>query len=185
MSDTDPIPAWPAEDHHCAPCDLHYAHIGPAEVRETAGAAADLAGAAVRDITRAAGPEALRRRPAPGVWSALEYVCHLRDVYAVYTVRLHRARTEHRPALEPMLNELRARRFGYNRLPPAAVLTELRCNAEGLRAELDRARDLDRPVRRRPGEQRTARWLARQVLHETRHHLDDLRGGTTEGGAAR
>ena len=27
------------------------------------------------------GEEALRRRPAPSVWSALEYTCHVRDTF--------------------------------------------------------------------------------------------------------
>jgi len=30
-------------------------------------------------------------------------------------------------------------------------------------------------VTRLPGEQRTARWLVRQAMHEGQHHLNDIR----------
>ncbi|MDA3664686.1 hypothetical protein PFJ02_22105 [Mycobacterium xenopi] len=53
----------------------------------------------------------------------IEYVCHLRDVYLTYTIRLHRARTEERPTLEPTLNDLRARRFRYNDRDLTAIST--------------------------------------------------------------
>ena len=35
-----------------------------------------------------AGPGDVRRRPAPGTWSALEYGCHVRDVLRRYDERL-------------------------------------------------------------------------------------------------
>ena len=35
----------------------------------------------------------LRRRPAPDVWSPLEYACHTRDVIAVFEERIHRTAT--------------------------------------------------------------------------------------------
>jgi hypothetical protein len=116
-------------------------------------------------------------RPEPGVWSMVEYVCHLRDVFVVYTIRLHRARTEHEPVLEPMLNDLRARRFRYNERELAPVLDELDAAVAGCGAEIDRMGplDWDRHVVRLPGERRTARWLARQAAHEGTHHRADLR----------
>jgi hypothetical protein len=67
----------------------------------------------------------LRVRPEPATWSVIEYLCHLRDVAITTTIRLHRARTEDRPALEPMLNDLRARRFRYADADPHATLAEL------------------------------------------------------------
>ena len=33
------------------------------------------------------GPGDLRRRPAPGKWSAVEYGCHVRDVFRLYDQR--------------------------------------------------------------------------------------------------
>jgi hypothetical protein len=118
----------------------------------------------------------LRRRPDPETWSVLEYVCHLRDVYAATAIRLYRTRTEDRPALEPVFNDLRTARFHYNNRHLAAVLDELADNVGGLRAEVDRVPDggWDREATRRPDELRTARWLVRQAMHEGTHHLRDI-----------
>ncbi|MFJ7217902.1 DinB family protein [Amycolatopsis sp. NPDC098790] len=74
----------------------------------------------------AASRQDLRRRPAPGRWSALECLVHLRDVCVTYTIRVHRARTEDRPVLEPLLNDLRARRFRYNDRSPKECGTSSR-----------------------------------------------------------
>lgn len=69
--------------------------------------------------------EARRRRRHPSEWSVTEYVCHLRDVYVASTIRLHRIRTEDRPVLEPLYNDLRATRFRYNERDLRAVIDEL------------------------------------------------------------
>jgi Mycothiol maleylpyruvate isomerase N-terminal domain len=118
----------------------------------------------------------------------LEYVCHLRDVYVTSTIRLYRVRTEDRPLLEPMFNELRAARFSYNRRDLPAVLDELADANEGLRAEVSRVHgdQWDREGTRLPGETRTARWLLRQAMHEGVHHLRDIaevRRAVTRGSA--
>ena len=94
----------------------------------------DRASELCRPVTTAA----LRTRPAPEVWSALEYLCHLRDVHATATIRLHRMRTEDGPILEPMLNDLRVRRFRYNELDPVAVLDELARTVAGFLDEVER-----------------------------------------------
>lgn len=106
----------------------------------------------------------------------IEYACHIRDVYATYTIRLHRARTEHGPALEPMLNDLRARRLRYNERDLDAVLDEIAANVAGFSDEIGRmsSSDWDRTVTRLPEETRTTRWLVRQATHEGIHHLGDI-----------
>jgi uncharacterized damage-inducible protein DinB len=135
---------------------------------------------AVPARTRAAAlavPEpAVRRQPSPGTWSVLEYVCHLRDVYVSSTIRLHRTRTEDVPVLEPMLNDLRARRFRYNELDLGAVLDELTAAVAGFLDESRRVAgsDWERTATRLPGERRTARWLVRHAAHEGVHHLGDI-----------
>src|SRR5688572_17771821 len=45
----------------------------------------------------AAWPGILRTRPAEGVWSALEYACHVRDVFLVQRDRLYTALVEDTP----------------------------------------------------------------------------------------
>jgi hypothetical protein len=99
----------------------------------------------------------------------------VRDVYVSFTIRLHRVRTEHEPALEPMFNDLRARRFRYNDCDIEATLGELAASTAGFRDEVRRTEDWDRVGSRLPGERRTARWLVRQAMHEGVHHLADIR----------
>jgi hypothetical protein len=113
---------------------------------------------------------------ADGSWTAAEYLCHLRDVYATFTIRLHRARTEDDPPLEPMFNDLRARRFDYAHAALAPAVDQLDAHVAGFLAELARVDGAGwgRVVHRYPGEQRTALWLARQAAHEGTHHLRDI-----------
>lgn len=119
---------------------------------------------------------ALRRRPAPGVWSPIEYLCHVRDVFVSHLIRLHRARTEDDPGLEPMFNDLRARRLRYGERDASATLDELEAAVAGLLEEAARFRpeEWSRTVHRLPGERRTARWLLRNAAHEGVHHLRDI-----------
>lgn len=167
------LPPLAAEDHACDVCALVYPQIW---IDDAVNVIAGLPGA-VREAVSAIPPGMRRARPGPGVWSVSEYVCHLRDVYVTFTIRLHRIRTEHRPALEPMFNDLRARRFRYNDCDLAATLDELAAAAAGFRDEVARMgeRDWDRVGTRLPGEQRTARWVVRQAMHEGIHHLGDIR----------
>jgi S-DNA-T family DNA segregation ATPase FtsK/SpoIIIE len=77
-----------------------------------------------------------------------------------------------------MLTDLRARRFRYDRLDVGAVLAALDANTLGLPDKIARFEPVDwsRAVTRLPGEERNARWLVRQVVHEDRHRLADIRG---------
>jgi uncharacterized damage-inducible protein DinB len=166
------VPAWPDEDYVCAHCRLSYRDVPVARAIEVVRSLPS----AVRAAVAAIPPDARTQRPSPGVWSVTEYVCHLRDVYATYTIRLHRCRTEDRPVLEPMFNDLRARRFRYNQRDTTAVLDELAATMAGFCDEAAHLRptDWDRAVSRLPGETRTARWLLRQAMHEGQHHLRDI-----------
>jgi hypothetical protein len=167
------IPPLVGEDHICTECGLSY----PELTIETAAQIIRSVPSAVRAAVTQVSPEALRRRPRLGTWSALEYICHLRDVYITSTIRVHRARTEDRPALEPMLNDLRARRFRYNEYAIGGVLDELAACVSGFCEEINRLTqsDCERTVTRLRGEERTARWLVRQAAHEGQHHLQDIR----------
>ena len=164
---------WPDEDDVCVPCRFSYRDVSVEECIELVRSVPADARAAVGAIP----PADHGRRPRPGTWSAAEYVCHLRDVYIAYTIRLHRARTEDDPVVEPMLNDLRARRFRYAERAPGPVLDELAVTVAGFcdEAAKPRQQDWDRTVQRLPGERRTARWLVRQAAHEGRHHVADLR----------
>ncbi len=167
------VPPLAGEDHTCAECGIAY----PTLTIETARAIIGSLPAAVGAVVEHASPLALRRRPAPAGWSAQEYLFHLRDVCVTYTIRLHRARTEDRPVLEPMLNDLRARRFRYNDRSLDGLREELEACTAGLTDEIGRLTPpgCERTVTRLAGEHRTARWLVRQAAHEVTHHLEDIR----------
>ncbi|MEJ2862372.1 DinB family protein [Actinomycetospora flava] len=166
------LPPLTAEDHECVPCGMRFAEL---TIAGASGIVADVPRRA-REAVAAVPVERRHGRPAEDVWSVAEYVCHLRDVAMTFTIRLHRARTEDRPALEPMFNDLRARRFRYDDHDLDAVLDQLAAVTPGLLREVERFGDADwdRTVTRLPHEERTARWLLRQAAHEGVHHVRDI-----------
>ncbi|BBZ49438.1 DinB family protein [Mycobacterium heidelbergense] len=172
-SSRESLPALAAEDHTCDVCGLTYRQISVGDAVDS------IVGIprAVREAVHSIPADVRRMRPGPTVWTVAEYVCHLRDVYVTFTIRLHRTRTEYQPALEPMFNDLRARRFRYNDCDLAATLSEVATAAAGFCEEIARTGepDWDRVATRLPGEHRTARWLVRQAMHEGVHHLGDIR----------
>jgi hypothetical protein len=124
-------------------------------------------------------PSLLRRRPAPDVWSPLEYACHVRDVLLVQRERVLAARRLDSPVVEPMGRDERVEHAGYARESPADVARQLRdaallfAGALDLLAPGDWERTLVYPY---PGRaERSLRWLAVHTLHELRHHLLDVR----------
>jgi uncharacterized damage-inducible protein DinB len=167
------LPPLAAEDHVCDVCSISYAKT---RIDAAVSVVAGLAGA-VREATSEIPAELCRTRPGAGGWSVNEYVCHLRDVYVSFTIRLYRVRTEHEPAFEPMFNDLRARRFRYNECNLAATIDELAAATAGFSEEVARLAEGDwaRVASRLPGERRTARWLVRQAMHEGVHHLGDIK----------
>jgi hypothetical protein len=165
------LPILAAEDHVCDVCRLTYSDVMvsdiPARLRTVT--------AEIHALVEGLSATQLRHRPAADVWSALEYLCHLRDVYIASTIRLYRARRETNPQIEPVFNDLRVLRFRYNEADVGGVLHELSADLEGLIDEMARTTDWDRVFTRQPGEERTARWLVRQGLHEALHHARDMR----------
>jgi DinB superfamily len=164
------LPPLAGENHACADCGMSYADT---DLESAVTALRGLPGE-VRAAVLAV-PDAHRRiRPEPGTWSVAEYACHVRDVFATFTVRLHRISTEDVPALEPMFADLRAERFRYNDCDLDAVLGELDAHVAGFLDEIAGTTGWDRTATRRPDELRTARWLVRHGLHEGRHHVRDI-----------
>jgi hypothetical protein len=107
LVNSDQLPPLAAEDHVCDFCAVVYPKI---RIDDAVSVIVGVPGA-VRDAVCAIPLEVRRVRSSPNVWSVTEYVCHLRDVYVAFTIRLRRVRTENQPALESMFNDLRARRF--------------------------------------------------------------------------
>jgi sugar-phosphatase len=168
----------PEEDHHCESCGLRYGDLTPSAALRLIRTYP----AQYRHRLQHLPADLLRRRPAAGVWSPLEYACHVRDVYAVYDTRIRRTLTEHEPVLEPMRNDERAERDAYDRQPLPAVLSALERNADrfaALASELSE-RQWSRSAVRLPGERRTVLLMVRQATHEGLHHLHDIGVGATD-----
>jgi hypothetical protein len=183
------VPPWPGEHHVCAECGFSYPQCSRLEAAGIIDRLPDAVRRAVADVPRGllhTRPGSAPAASAPSVgWSVTEYVCHLRDVCVVSTLRLHRTRTEDRPVLEPMLNDYRARVFRYDGYDIDAVLTELDLVSAALHEEiLDTAsgewtriavRDVHGAGEEHgAGEVRSAGWIIRNAAHEAVHHLRDV-----------
>jgi hypothetical protein len=172
------LPPLPEEGYHCESCGLRYGDLSPSAAVRLIGSYP----AQYRRRLQHLPADVLHRRPAAGVWSALEYACHVRDVYDVYDTRVRRTLIEDEPVLEPMRNDERAQRHAYNQQPLDAVLSALERNADrfaALAGEIAE-RQWGRSAVRFPGERRTVLWMVRQAAHEGLHHLHDIGGGSAD-----
>jgi len=122
--------------------------------------------------------EAVRRRPAPDVWSALEYGCHVRDVLTVQRQRVTQALDEDVPDFASMRREERVVEEGYNQQVPSVVADQVAGAAGALAGLLE---SLDDGGWARTGiyhwpvtKLRSVEWIGQHSLHECVHHLQDI-----------
>ncbi|OLT14112.1 hypothetical protein BJF78_19990 [Pseudonocardia sp. CNS-139] len=122
-------------------------------------------------------PGELRTRRAPGVWSAIEYACHVRDTLLVQRERVLTALRIPQPTFEPMGREERVVHDGYAEQAPTDVARQIGDAALMFTNVLDR---LDPAQWQRTLVHRGAittvrsmRWVAAHSLHEVQHHLQD------------
>jgi hypothetical protein len=157
----------------CAECGFRY---DLADAEEAAGRIA--LGAAEIDLLLNADGD-LRSRRQPGVWSPLEYGCHVRDVLLVQRERVLAARRVDRPECTPMGRDERVEHDGYAAQNPVDVARQLTDAALLLGNVLERLgpQDWERVVvysYPEPAE-RTLRWVAVHTVHEMQHHTLDIR----------
>ena len=79
----------------------------------------------------------VRQRPAPGVWSPLEYACHVRDVFELYDERLQLMLTEADPLFPNWDQDETAVTERYSEQDPAVVATQLATAAGTLASRFD------------------------------------------------
>lgn len=157
------------------PLAWHYDESGWVE----AGARIRILAAEVCGILRSAEPRAVRVRPAPEVWSQVEYACHIRDVLLIQRERVLMIRRGYQGEVLPMGRDERVEHDGYNDQHPTDVALQVEQSALLFDGVLNRLNpdDWDRtiiyrfPARNR----RTMRWLAVHTEHEVAHHLSDIR----------
>jgi hypothetical protein len=131
-----------------------------------------------RGLLASAGPE-LRLRPAPNVWSAIEYAAHSRDVTALHAFGVEQVLTLDEPHFPPIADDLvESAASTYANADPDAVAKALGAHANRLAALADDAGEhawgrgltigLDRSDVRR---------LLEHALHDSTHHLRDVELG--------
>lgn len=155
----------------CPECGIDYDTITPAN----AGVSLDGDAGAIRATVLAAGADAVRRRPGAGVWSAIEYTMHTGEVVDVLADTVA-AIAEGRPVPEQWDPDERAEAHSYRDRDieeAVQVLGAAVTKAGHTFAAIDEVgwtRTAEFPF----GE-RDALTMARNAVHETHHHLLDVR----------
>lgn len=162
-----------SEPYVCPECGLDYDTVSPSDA---AVAARSFPRRFAEQLHRSDGDEsALRRRPEPTVWSALEYTAHVGDGYDAFADMVRRMRAENNPALDFPDPDQRAEDERYNEQGVHAVLGQLEVNAIRFAeaVEATSTEDLDRTARFAWGE-RDLLTMIRNGVHEGKHHLRDV-----------
>lgn len=122
--------------------------------------------------------DGVRRRPDPTTWSALEYGCHLRDVYRIFGARLQLMLDADDPAFANWDQDATALENRYWEADPDRTRRELVEAGDALAAAVAAVPDdaWQRTGRRSNGSVFTVETLAWYFLHDDVHHLWDVRG---------
>ena len=120
----------------------------------------------------------VRRRPTPRTWSALEYGCHVRDVFQIFDQRLQLMLEEPDPLFPNWDQDVAAVEERYDQQDPAVVGRELVEEAARIAAVFEgvAGRQWQRPGRRSDGASFTVETIAKYYLHDVQHHLHDVQG---------
>jgi len=121
------------------------------------------------------GPDAAVR-PAPQVWSALEYACHVRDVHRLFAERVTLMLEQDDPQFANWDQDVTAIESRYDEQDPATVsveLVEAAADVAAIYAKVE-GDHWQRPGRRSNGSVFTVETLGRYHLHDVVHHLHDV-----------
>jgi DinB family protein len=127
-------------------------------------------------------PADLRRRPAPDKWSALEYGCHVRDVFRLYDQRLELMLTTDDPLFPNWDQDATAVADRYQDQDPAEVAAALTEAGQALANRFDTVTgsQWNRPGRRSDGATFSIETFARYFIHDPVHHLYDVTGNRNQ-----
>lgn len=121
----------------------------------------------------------VRDRWSPGVWSALEYGAHVRDVHVLFAQRVRLMLDEDEPTFANWDQDATAVERDYPAQDPAAVAVELveaAGTVAGLYASVDDVAK-DRRGLRSNGSVFSVESLGSYHLHDVVHHLHDVGAG--------
>ena len=130
--------------------------------------------------------DAVRERPDPTTWSALEYAVHVRDTLGVFSDRIARMLVEIDPELGWWDHEAAIEDGMANELDVGSVSDDLVRRATDLRTVLGRVQGetWQRTGTRRGSERFTIESTVRFAIHEVVHHRADAKR-SLEAGLAR
>ena len=119
----------------------------------------------------------VRSRPSDDRWSALEYACHVRDVFRLYDRRLRMMLEDNDPHY-PNWNQDEAS-AGYSDEDPEQVADEIAAAADALAARFDSVggEQWERTGTRSDGARFTIESFARYLIHDPIHHVHDVNKG--------
>lgn len=178
MTVSDPGPATPdtknwvwAATQRCSECGFD-----PAEISDSG--LSDALRATTSRWQRVLGRASVRDRPAPGVWSPLEYACHVRDVHRVFAERVALMVAEEAPRFANWDQDEAAVSGRYWAAAPEAIAGELAAETEAAAAAYDDVAGgaWSRTGMRSNGSAFTISSIGHYHLHDVVHHLHDVRG---------
>jgi len=175
QADTEPIVpdtkdwTWTLQ-RPCPDCGFEAAAVAPAEIAPLTLASTAPWGAVLARSSAST-------RPAPTVWSPLEYACHVRDVCRVFTGRVELMLEQDGPAFANWDQDETAVAERYGAQDPSIVGAELQEAAAAVAATFGGVRDdqWGRTGRRSDGSEFTVLTLGQYFLHDLAHHLVDVR----------
>ncbi len=126
-------------------------------------------------VARLAGT-AVTTRPKPGVWSVLEYGCHIRDVHRIFAHRVQLMLNEDDPRFPNWDQDETALIDDYAAQEPVTVVDELRQAASDVADTYDSvpADSWSRRGLRSNGSEFTIATIALYHLHDIVHHAWDV-----------
>jgi hypothetical protein len=117
-------------------------------------------------------------RPDDSTWSAVEYGCHVRDVFNLFDRRLNLMLTVDNARFANWDQDQTALENDYAHADPAVVSAELTAEGEQVAASFARVEESQwgRTGLRSNGSEFTVLTLAQYFLHDVVHHLADVDG---------
>ena len=139
----------------------------------------DLLGTTTTAWTQVLARRDVADRPRPGVWSPLEYACHVRDVHELFAQRLRLMLDEDGPTFANWDQDATAIEGDYPAQDPAEVAVALIETAGTVAGVYATVTDATRSRRgtRSNGDEFTVESLGTYHLHDVVHHLHDVGAG--------
>jgi hypothetical protein len=123
-----------------------------------------------------------RVRPSEHQWSALEYACHVRDVFRLFDRRLVLMLEQDDPLFDNWDQDATAVAEKYDEQNPAQVVSDLQDAGAVLASRFDSvpAGAWTRTGRRSDGASFSIDTFSRYLLHDPVHHAHDVNAGFAE-----